>query len=678
MGKILIRRGLKADLPNLAEGELGFCTDTKELFIGSADGNILFSNQSIIDQLSAETVKSVNHITPDENGNVMVEVTGGGVAVANNVDLYKLEPIGELFSPPERYNAWSPSNLQFDPIRKVFACLINGANQHVFTSMTQYFCTINPDTLVASTPKPISVINTSGNQVTFDVTSSNNFMILNDGTYMYFMRKSGVYHRITSINGGNTWVDQGPIVVTPSLGSNFNIWGITKLSNGRLICGFGAASETRAKIMYSDDNGVSWRFIPIGKSYPSGTTSAEPCIIEVAPNKLISLARKSTNGMSYGTIGGTVDPALIAYSNDNGETWTNYVDSTSILKMNASGATAVVHDGMVEVFTASRLYTTIDNVNTGQTGILYHYTSTIENALQDKFSLKETVLYAKAKNSVDFHSPCLAIDGENKALLVYMDASEIHSNAVNYNFARGNLGYISYKNQDRSSSPVFGYTGKYINSLIVQLTTEINSLKYSLSQIPGSDVPPPTGSLLWTKQYVAQDDQVTIDKSTAFAGRINTNTSSAYNSLATDSNNIMYNKLDSSFGIAIPSLKRNFAISYKGTIGNQLQAPIAAAIIGGIGYGIITVDSTNFGVSDSRTEVHEYRFEYWDGVMKAFIDGRDVSSKITTFPFDSTNVIPYTQLMNVIGTLDITKNYAISAAGHGGRIYEVKYGEWDN
>jgi hypothetical protein len=673
---ILIRRGLKADLPNLSEGELGFCTDTKELFIGSNNGNVLFPNKSIIDQLSTETVKSINNLTPDENGNVTIPFTGGSGG-NNTVDLYKLESIGELFLPPENYNAWCPSNLQYDHTRNVFACLINGANQHVFTSMKQYFCTINPDTLVATTPKPILVKDTGGNQVTFDMTSSNNFMVSNDGTYMYFIRKSGIYHRITSVDGGATWVDRGAIIVNPGLSSNSNIWGIKKLSNGRLICGFGAHAETRAKLMYSDNNGVNWTFIPVGTSYPSGTTSAEPCIIEVAPNKLISLARKSTSGISYGTVGGAVDPALISYSTDNGATWTNYVDSKSILKMNASTATAVVHDGMVEVFTASRLYTTIDHVNTGQTGSMYHYTATIENALNDNFTLKGTILHAKTTDSVHFHSPCISIDNKNRALLVYMDASDIQSNAVNYKFVRGGLGYISYKKQDYASSPVFGYSGKYIDSLISDLTTEINSLKYALSRIPGSEVPPPTGSLIWTKQYNTQNDNITIDKSSAFAGKINTNTSPDYNYLGTDPNNIKFNRLGDSFGLAIAASKSNFAISYKGTIGNQLKAPIAAAIIGGVGYGIISVNP-NFGISDSGSEVREYRIEFWNGVMKAFIDGIDVSTKVKTFPFDSNNVIPYPQLMNVIGTLDTTKNYAISAAGHGGKIYEVKFGEWDS
>lgn len=41
--KIQVRRGLKAELPVLAVGELGFCTDAGELFIGTNDGNMLIN-----------------------------------------------------------------------------------------------------------------------------------------------------------------------------------------------------------------------------------------------------------------------------------------------------------------------------------------------------------------------------------------------------------------------------------------------------------------------------------------------------------------------------------------------------------------------------------------------------------------------------------------------------------
>jgi hypothetical protein len=39
MENIDIRQGLKANMPLLHMGELGFCIDTFELFIGSSDGN---------------------------------------------------------------------------------------------------------------------------------------------------------------------------------------------------------------------------------------------------------------------------------------------------------------------------------------------------------------------------------------------------------------------------------------------------------------------------------------------------------------------------------------------------------------------------------------------------------------------------------------------------------------
>lgn len=42
--KIQVRRGLRAHLPTLSVGELGFCTDTKELFVGGVSGNITIAN----------------------------------------------------------------------------------------------------------------------------------------------------------------------------------------------------------------------------------------------------------------------------------------------------------------------------------------------------------------------------------------------------------------------------------------------------------------------------------------------------------------------------------------------------------------------------------------------------------------------------------------------------------
>ncbi|MBT2736722.1 exo-alpha-sialidase [Bacillus sp. ISL-7] len=711
MTQIQIRRGLKADLPVLSEGEFGFCLDTKELYIGTSGGNVLVNNfswSSILGKPSFSTVATTGSYTDLLNKPfipsvytlpIASKITLGGVKVGNGItlgndgtisvsgstggtalELYKTEPIGEIFTPPANYNAWCPSNLQFDKTRGVYAILINGANDHVFTALNQYFCTINPDTLVSTTPKLISVVDTNGNRVSFDISSSNNFMVFEDGTYMYLLRKNGIYHRITSIDGGVTWVDRGQIVVSPSnsLTTSSNIWGITKLSNGRLICGFGAQAEVRGKVIYSDDKGINWTVVSVGTSYPSGTTSAEPCIIEVSPNKLISLARKTTAGAPAGS---PPEPALISFSTDNGATWTNYKDSTSILNMNASGATAYVHAGIVEVFVASRFYSTTANSNTGETGSITHYIATLENALNDNFTLKETTVYANAANSVDFHSPCVSIDDKKRLLLMYMDESEYLNADVNYWFVRGGLGYVPYNNRDGAKSPFFSYSGKYIDYLISNLRTDLASLQYAVSQIStggsggGGVVNPPTGTLIWTKQYSAQNEQILLINDPAFIGKIRWgNSTPDYNQLRTDANGITYNWNGNDWGLAITTAKPNFSIAYKGTVGNNsIGLPVVGAVINGVGYGIYKI-GPSYGLS--RATLYDFRFEYWEGTMKAFVNDNEVAVK--TFSFDSTNVINYTYLTNVIGPVDTTKIYAIHGGISGGNIYEVKFGEWNS
>jgi hypothetical protein len=709
--KIQICRGLKADLPVLSEGEFGFCLDTKELFIGTSGGNILINNfswSSILDKPSFSTVATTGSYNDLLNKPIIPsayslpiasKTTLGGVKIGNGINLgsdgtisvpsstggtapevYKTEPIGELFNPPANYNAWCPSNLQFDKTRGVYAVLINGANAHVSTILNLYFCTINPDTLVSTSPKLISVVDTNGKPVTFDVSSSNNFMIFEDGTYMYLLRKDGIYHRISSVDGGVTWVDRGQIVVSPSnsLTTSSNIWGIKKLSNGRLICGFGAQQEVQGKVMYSDDDGANWKVVPVGTNYPSGTTSAEPCIIEVSPNKLISLARRTTGGAPAGS---PPDPALISFSTDNGATWTNYKNSTSILNMNASGATAYVHDGIVEVFAASRYYSTTASSNTGETGSITHYIATLENALNDNFTLKETTVYANAANSVDFHSPCVSIDDKKRLLLMYMDESEYPIADVNYWFVRGGLEYVSYKNRDGAKSPIFSYSGKYIEYLISNLRTDLASLQYAVSQIStggnggGGVVNPPTGTLIWTKQYSAKNEQILLINDPDFTGKTSWgNSSPSYNQLRIDTNGITYNWNGNHWGMAITTSKPNFAIAYKGTVGNDsVGLPVVGAVINGVGFGIYKI-GPSYGLS--RATLYDFRFEYWNGIMKAFVNDNEVAVK--TFPFDSTNVINYSYFTNVIGAVDNTKIYAIHGGNNGGNIYEVRFGEWDS
>lgn len=49
---IRIKRGLKANLPALLAGELGYCNDTQELFIGRLNPGNGFTENSLVNDLS--------------------------------------------------------------------------------------------------------------------------------------------------------------------------------------------------------------------------------------------------------------------------------------------------------------------------------------------------------------------------------------------------------------------------------------------------------------------------------------------------------------------------------------------------------------------------------------------------------------------------------------------------
>ncbi len=63
---IQIRRGLEREIGTLAVGELGYCEDTKKLYIGTATGNVLL--------VAAETVGDMLKSVYDTNNNGKVDM----------------------------------------------------------------------------------------------------------------------------------------------------------------------------------------------------------------------------------------------------------------------------------------------------------------------------------------------------------------------------------------------------------------------------------------------------------------------------------------------------------------------------------------------------------------------------------------------------------------------------
>ena len=83
MTKILNKRGLKENLPSLDTGELGFCTDTEELYIGNEEENVLIASKE-----SAE----ITHLS---NPNLLVD---GGFEQFNRKDFSKIISTETYFS----------------------------------------------------------------------------------------------------------------------------------------------------------------------------------------------------------------------------------------------------------------------------------------------------------------------------------------------------------------------------------------------------------------------------------------------------------------------------------------------------------------------------------------------------------------------------------------------------
>ena len=63
---IQIRRGLEKDIGSLALGELGYCTDTSKLYIGTATGNVLL--------VAAQTVGDMLKSIYDTNNDGKVDI----------------------------------------------------------------------------------------------------------------------------------------------------------------------------------------------------------------------------------------------------------------------------------------------------------------------------------------------------------------------------------------------------------------------------------------------------------------------------------------------------------------------------------------------------------------------------------------------------------------------------
>ena len=407
---------------------------------------------------------------------------------------YSMQVIGTLYDNPKGYDyvAWCPGNLRYDPTRDLFVSLLNCTLSHMSGTNALFVAYIDPKTYVAT--DPVRCYTDDGATA---LIASTAFWIEDDGTYkMLYKYTDNNTYLYTSTDGGMNWV-QGDKVN----GFSGSPWGITKLSNGRLIFG---DDETKVGIYYSDNGGINWTQVVPGTA--GGGYEAEACILELKPGKLIAIARYSMSGIGYNASGDS-EPAIVSYSEDYGTTWTAWEKSNTITNMNASACAGRVHNGMVDIFAASRWYwhgsnSNTDYDNTGKTGAITHYTATVENALADNFTNNGILVYANAvgdTSSQDFHSPCLAANGDEVLLMWFDRIYPYTEEKTSHYFARGAVGgAMNYAPNDNLVSVAFPYSSAKVDKLLKQqytkLMAKINEIVISGGGTPdvGDDPENPT------------------------------------------------------------------------------------------------------------------------------------------------------------------------------------------
>lgn len=405
---------------------------------------------------------------------------------------FKTQAIGELFDQPESYTAWCSGSLHYDDKLGKFVDLLYVAPKHENPEYTANFVThIDPKTYEATTPVLCKYYDTDGiTELTITNAGRPAFVILQDGSYMMLQTIESVNYRFISTDYGLTWVKREQI--TGYSGST-ETYALVQLSNGRLL-----ANAISRVINYSDDNGITWTSITpttSGASY-----EAEYCFLEVKSGVVLGICRKTVSGVGRTESGGA-EHAVITVSRDYGTTWDDLKISETIDNMNASTCTGYVHDGIVEIFAASRWYNNgdyavTDYANTGKSGAITHYVATIENALKDKFTKLGVTVYAKTTGNAttlaaqDFHTPCIAVHGDDM-LMVYFDRVAPYNlpDQVNHHYIRGSLAGIDYGVRDDLKSHIFPYSSAQTEKLLKRQYNEL-IVKINEAILSGEVIPP--------------------------------------------------------------------------------------------------------------------------------------------------------------------------------------------
>lgn len=402
----------------------------------------------------------------DINGNKI----GNGITIQTSTSAttdsaeYKFYNRGEVFEQPAAYTGWA-KNLKYDRLRDKFVCIINCDKTHTDTSTDPPFiCFIDPYSGSVYDLKKIKPKNSDGSDFSFGgATYVGSFFVDTNGDYVFINMYQEMFK---STDGGENFIYIKKCTINGGYSRNNSIFGLTKLSNGRLI---GGNTGAQRHIYYSDDDGSSWTTVSVGGI----GSSFEPCIIE-HPSKdgrIMAISRKTMGANNYKDS----EPAMLSFSTDYGTTWSNYVESTTLTNMTANNASATIFDNTLFMVYGTRVGTEIaihDECGNSYNGAIFYTYASADDAWNDNFKTPKVIAYAKTTNQPNFGYPSIAMDRNGMMMCMYYDDTTIGQSGVNYYNIIGNQ-YPILSSIDSNPSMTSTYSSYIINKLLSSLKTEL-------------------------------------------------------------------------------------------------------------------------------------------------------------------------------------------------------------
>lgn len=363
---------------------------------------------------------------------------------------YRLQKIGELWQPQDKYCAWCAGNLVYNETNDEFIFWANCTNAHTHTYTNAYQYRIDAKTYKVKETLKMTVVNAeSGNTVNVDYVSGCKYM--SDGTTLMMLARlaeededtdvrSIDRHVLKSTDNGATWIDYGKpsltwtetTITTNEDGTEttedtvvtYSPWGMFVTSTGRVLVG---NDGKQPYTIYSDNNGDTWNVTDVmnwnANSRYSDYAETEQAFVEVNGIIVCLWRINPSNALNQNY----VLPAIISISKDNGTTWSDLIETK--FDRNGSGCYMISHDGIIEVYTTNKitgnLITDSDHASYYQTigGYMMRYITDIDKLQEGDYYFSERVMYSDTSISQDFHCPVIAFDKRGNILMGYFDKS---------------------------------------------------------------------------------------------------------------------------------------------------------------------------------------------------------------------------------------------------------------